>query len=252
MTRQTDVDVLIVGAGPVGLTLACLLARYGVKFRLIDKNKALTQSSEVLKFKARSLELFEQLHLTDEILAAGRPATEQLLKTYNEERAPITKKTPPNFANSLMGLASLFRPVQKRIFSSISEIGISYEGSSLSLGKHAGRRIEMREADGYFHAYMIADPETQKEAALILRRFLGKNVKVHTLSSYPNIQNFLAKYGLHKDGILLIRPDQYIAYVGEGLKTSELSQYLGRHFKLKINDHGKAWNAAFDDEQLSL
>ncbi|GAB4000780.1 hypothetical protein GCM10029992_33940 [Glycomyces albus] len=32
--------VLIVGAGPTGLTLACELARRGLDFRLIDKHAA--------------------------------------------------------------------------------------------------------------------------------------------------------------------------------------------------------------------
>ncbi|MBC7371197.1 MAG: hypothetical protein H7326_06515, partial [Bdellovibrionaceae bacterium] len=74
----------------------------------------------------------------------------------------------------------------------------------------------------------------------------------HTLANVPDIQNLLHAFGVEKDGIILIRPDQYVGFVGQGLDTAELSQYLGRHFKLKINDHGKAWNAAFDDEQLSL
>ena len=34
--EQTDAEVLIVGAGPTGLTLACGLALHGVAFRIID------------------------------------------------------------------------------------------------------------------------------------------------------------------------------------------------------------------------
>lgn len=34
-----DVDVLVVGAGPTGLTLACQLVRFGVRFRIIDKQQ---------------------------------------------------------------------------------------------------------------------------------------------------------------------------------------------------------------------
>ena len=75
MTHQTDIDVLIVGAGPTGLTLACLLARYGVKFRIIDKKKSTTTRSKALGIQARTLELFEQLDLTEKILAIGHPAT---------------------------------------------------------------------------------------------------------------------------------------------------------------------------------
>ena len=37
MNQSPNLPVLIVGAGPVGLTLACDLARRGVRTRLVDK-----------------------------------------------------------------------------------------------------------------------------------------------------------------------------------------------------------------------
>jgi len=74
MTHQTDVDVLIVGAGPTGLTLACLLAQFGVKFRIIEKNKTITERSKALVVQARTLELFEQLGLEESALEMGQPA----------------------------------------------------------------------------------------------------------------------------------------------------------------------------------
>jgi len=74
MTHPTDVDVLIVGAGPTGLTLACLLAQYGVKFKIIEKNKTITERSKALGVQARTLELFEQLGITENALNLGHPA----------------------------------------------------------------------------------------------------------------------------------------------------------------------------------
>ena len=35
--ESSDIDVLVVGAGPTGLALASQLARWGVRFRIIDK-----------------------------------------------------------------------------------------------------------------------------------------------------------------------------------------------------------------------
>jgi 2-polyprenyl-6-methoxyphenol hydroxylase-like FAD-dependent oxidoreductase len=50
-------QVLIVGAGPVGLTLAIELARYGVPIRVIDKAPARTDKSKALVLWSRTLEL---------------------------------------------------------------------------------------------------------------------------------------------------------------------------------------------------
>jgi 2-polyprenyl-6-methoxyphenol hydroxylase-like FAD-dependent oxidoreductase len=54
-------DVLIAGAGPVGLTMASELARYGLSVRLVDKNAARTDKSKALVLWARTLELMERM-----------------------------------------------------------------------------------------------------------------------------------------------------------------------------------------------
>ena len=56
-------DVLIAGAGPVGLTIACELARYGLNVRLIDKNNQRTDKSKALVLWPRTLELMDRMGL---------------------------------------------------------------------------------------------------------------------------------------------------------------------------------------------
>lgn len=63
--------VLIVGAGPTGLTLACALARAGIRIRLIDRADGPAPESRALAIHARTLEIFSQLGLADEFLAKG-------------------------------------------------------------------------------------------------------------------------------------------------------------------------------------
>jgi 2-polyprenyl-6-methoxyphenol hydroxylase-like FAD-dependent oxidoreductase len=65
-------SVLIVGAGPTGLTVACELARRGIKLRIIDKAPAHFAGSRGKGLQPRTLELFDDLGLIDEILANGR------------------------------------------------------------------------------------------------------------------------------------------------------------------------------------
>ncbi|WP_406870586.1 FAD-dependent oxidoreductase [Thioclava sp. 'Guangxiensis'] len=68
-----DLDVLIVGAGPAGSTLAVDLARRGVSTRIIDKSPHGFPGSRAKGIQPRSLEVFEDLGALDDILAAGSP-----------------------------------------------------------------------------------------------------------------------------------------------------------------------------------
>jgi 2-polyprenyl-6-methoxyphenol hydroxylase-like FAD-dependent oxidoreductase len=67
-------EVLVVGAGPVGLTMACELARHGVPCRIVDASPGPTEQSRALAIHARTLEVFEDLGIVDEVLAKARKA----------------------------------------------------------------------------------------------------------------------------------------------------------------------------------
>jgi 2-polyprenyl-6-methoxyphenol hydroxylase-like FAD-dependent oxidoreductase len=66
-----ETNVLIVGAGPTGLTLALDLARRGISFRLIDAAASPFAGSRGKGIQPRTLEIFEDLGVLDAILAAG-------------------------------------------------------------------------------------------------------------------------------------------------------------------------------------
>jgi 2-polyprenyl-6-methoxyphenol hydroxylase-like FAD-dependent oxidoreductase len=65
--------VLIVGAGPTGLTLAIDLARRGNSFRLIEAAETPFEGSRGKGIQPRTLEIFDDLGVIDAILAAGMP-----------------------------------------------------------------------------------------------------------------------------------------------------------------------------------
>lgn len=70
-----NTDVLIVGAGPTGLALACQLIRYGIDFQIIDKNETTTPHSKAIGVQARTLEIYEQIGLAEKLIAEGTLAT---------------------------------------------------------------------------------------------------------------------------------------------------------------------------------
>jgi 2-polyprenyl-6-methoxyphenol hydroxylase-like FAD-dependent oxidoreductase len=55
-----NTPVLIVGAGPVGLTLACELTRYQVPVRIVDKAAQRTDKSKAIVIWSRTLELLDR------------------------------------------------------------------------------------------------------------------------------------------------------------------------------------------------
>ena len=67
---MTD-PILIAGAGPTGLTAALELSRMGVAVRLIDKRQAPATTSRAIGVQARTLELFEQRGLAEEMVRLG-------------------------------------------------------------------------------------------------------------------------------------------------------------------------------------
>lgn len=66
-----EVDVLIAGAGPVGLMAALQLARTGVSVRLVDAAAGPATTSRALGAHARSLEIYDQLGILGDIAPYG-------------------------------------------------------------------------------------------------------------------------------------------------------------------------------------
>ncbi|MFJ8546547.1 FAD-dependent oxidoreductase [Streptomyces sp. NPDC093586] len=66
-----DTDVLIVGAGPAGLTLGIDLARRGVDALVVERAQALFPGSRGKGFQPRTMEVFDDLGVVDAIHAAG-------------------------------------------------------------------------------------------------------------------------------------------------------------------------------------
>jgi 2-polyprenyl-6-methoxyphenol hydroxylase-like FAD-dependent oxidoreductase len=69
---STKTEVIIIGAGPTGLALACQLIRYGIDFVIIDKKETTTPFSKAIGVQARTLEIYEQIGLADRLVSLGQ------------------------------------------------------------------------------------------------------------------------------------------------------------------------------------
>jgi 2-polyprenyl-6-methoxyphenol hydroxylase-like FAD-dependent oxidoreductase len=82
-------SVLIVGAGPTGLTLALWLTKQGVPVRIVDKTAGPGTTSRALAVHARTLELYQQLDLADAVVAKGYGVPGLRLWLGGEQKARI-------------------------------------------------------------------------------------------------------------------------------------------------------------------
>jgi 2-polyprenyl-6-methoxyphenol hydroxylase-like FAD-dependent oxidoreductase len=72
-SEALEVPVLIAGGGPVGMTLALNLARYGVRSILVERNPTTTRHPKMDLTNGRSMELFGRLNLVEKLRDAGVP-----------------------------------------------------------------------------------------------------------------------------------------------------------------------------------
>src|SRR5437868_7890267 len=90
---MAQTDVLIMGAGATGLVLALWLARLGVRVRIVDKTAEPGTTSRALAVQARTLELYQQLDLTEAVVARGHrvPAVNLWVKGEAVARLPFER-----------------------------------------------------------------------------------------------------------------------------------------------------------------
>ena len=71
MQRRTS--VVIVGGGPVGLSMAILLQRFGVDFVLLERNPTTTDHPKARGTYTRTMEIFRQHGVADSVYAVAMP-----------------------------------------------------------------------------------------------------------------------------------------------------------------------------------
>lgn len=89
-----QVEVTVVGAGPTGLALACILRQKGVEVLVLDKVSEGANTSRAAVVHGRTLEVLEELDVTARLIAEG-------------SWLPLHPSRSGVGANGLLGLANL-------------------------------------------------------------------------------------------------------------------------------------------------
>ena len=82
-------EIVIVGAGPTGLSMAVQLVRYNIDFVILEKNEKTTHLSKAIAVQARTLEIFQELGLATEAIKQGRITTALNLFYHGKRKARI-------------------------------------------------------------------------------------------------------------------------------------------------------------------
>src|SRR5687767_4858312 len=84
-----NTHVIIIGAGPTGLSLACQFVRYGIDFVVVEKNESFTRFSKAIGVQARTLEIYDQIGLAQPAIEEGEIANKVRLIEGGEVRGEI-------------------------------------------------------------------------------------------------------------------------------------------------------------------
>ena len=103
-----DTDVLVVGAGPTGLTLALALGQKGVRCTLIEQKEAPQFLPKMERCNARSMEIYRRMGLTEMIRAAGLPADVPMdvFIVFSLVEPPLVHHSYPSVAEARAGIAA--------------------------------------------------------------------------------------------------------------------------------------------------
>jgi 3-(3-hydroxy-phenyl)propionate hydroxylase len=93
-TKGLDVDVVIVGAGPVGLTLANILGLQGIHTLVVDERDTLIDYPRGVGLDDEALRTFQSIGLVDRVLPHTVP--NQILRFVDAKRRVLAEMAPPD------------------------------------------------------------------------------------------------------------------------------------------------------------
>lgn len=146
-------DILIVGAGPTGLTLACELAVRGVPFQLVDAVEGPFPGSRAKGVQPRSLEVFDRLGIVEEIVNAGQ-ADLPYRQYTNDGRFRDVPRTVPDARSDVPWPVSLLIPqwrTEAALRDRLKALGNDVEYGTTLVGAQAdfdGVRATLQRASG--------------------------------------------------------------------------------------------------------
>lgn len=144
---MADADVVVVGAGPTGLTLACSLVLHGLSVRVIDRASGPATTSRANFLHARGSEVLGRIGalgtLPDESLRAMR------ITSYLGDR-PVMKVEfgDPGMRTAAPPMVVSQAKVEAALRARLAELGVTPEWGTALVGAHQDADTAVAELDG--------------------------------------------------------------------------------------------------------
>lgn len=204
-------EVLVVGAGPTGLTLALELAAQGVAARIIDAAPDAVHESRALAVQPRTLEVLARHGVAERLVAAGDPATTVVVHAAGRT-ATVALSDPGLRETAYPFLLFVSQAVTERVLlERLARYGVPVE---------RGCRLEGLDQDGDGVTCAVAGPDGR--TAVVRARYVVGCDGAHSAvrkaggiafggTAFP--QSFLLA-DLHADGLEPGRVHAYLAAAG--------------------------------------
>ncbi|ADB29172.1 monooxygenase FAD-binding protein [Kribbella flavida DSM 17836] len=148
-----QVEVLVVGAGPAGLAAAATVASNGHQVAVVDKLAEGANTSRAAVIHARTLEMLEQLGVSDELVQLGRPAENFSIRDGDREligvpfgdlptKYPYTLMIPQHVTERV--LLDRLQQLGGRVHRPCTATGLTQNPDSATVTFDSGATIEAR------------------------------------------------------------------------------------------------------------
>lgn len=147
--RESNLPALVIGAGPVGLTMAAELRRHGVATRIVDRSATPTDKSKALVVWSRTLEILDGMGIGAEFLDAGTRAVGATFYSEGERLVQVgfTAVASPHPYGLLLPQSETERLLDRHLRSLGTEVERGVELVDLDAGD-GGVTATLRHPDG--------------------------------------------------------------------------------------------------------
>jgi 2-polyprenyl-6-methoxyphenol hydroxylase-like FAD-dependent oxidoreductase len=207
----SETGIVIVGAGPTGLSLAASLAARDVPFVLVERLTAPAETSRAAAVHARTLEVLEILGVSDEMIASGRTIPSVTLRNGEQTLLRVGLDDLPTRYRFVLALpqneteAILTRRLHQlggRVERGQEVVAVVQDGAGVevTLRDQAGSMVAVRAryvvgADGY-HSIVRQASGIRFTAGTYAETFVLADVHLDWPLPSDEIQLFLAHHGL--------------------------------------------------------